>query len=124
MTVHRCVTPTLLACSICERKERLCFSLHCECGLQNCTHAVYIVAFISSLMVFRRISLNRSVFKQHKRQFVIIADNYLRKSYRLSTKEAGLRFPQPVLSQSLVHLASRCPPDLGGGLRSSPRGLI
>lgn len=36
MTVHRCMTPTQLACGICQWKERLCFSLHCKCGLENC----------------------------------------------------------------------------------------
>lgn len=124
MTVHRCVTPTLLACSICERKERLCVSLRCNWGLQNCTHTVHILAFNISSLAIWKISLTYSVFEQLKRQFVIAADTYFRKSYRLSAKQTGLRFLHPVLSQSLLRRTSSCLLDLSGRLRSGPRSLI
>lgn len=60
-----------------------------------------------------------------RRQFVIIADNYLRKWYLpLWAKQTGLRFLHPVLSQSLQHCTSRCPFDLSDGLRSRPCIII
>lgn len=60
-----------------------------------------------------------------RRQFVIIADNYLRKWYLpLWAKQTGLRFLHPVLSQSLQHCTSRCPFDLSDGQRSRPCIII
>lgn len=48
-----------------------------------------------------------------KRQFVIIADNFVRKWYLpLWAKQGGLRFLRPVLLQSLWQCTSRCPLDL------------
>lgn len=124
MTVHRCVTPTLLARGTCEWKERLCFTLHCKCRLENCFTYCTRYCTLHIINGILKSLANLLHLWAAKREFVIIANNYLRKSYRLSAKEAGLRFLHPVLSQSLPHCTSRCPPDPGEGLRPDPRGII
>lgn len=65
------------------------------------------------------------VWGQLKRQFVIIADNYVRKWYLPQwEKQDGLGFPCQVLFQSLWHCTSRCLLDPSDRLRTGPHVLI